>query len=146
MNRHSQIADAVVTAINAASLGDFTAVRKLLPGVKREDLSTIQVQVIPSTFAEEQADRARKRCNYGVDVGVQQEVDPDDSAAFDVLQDLLMVSIRGLLNQPRLSTLTVATWLRTETVGGAEAGFAPEHLESQRIYTGVLRFTFQVIE
>ena len=60
--------------------------------------------------------------------------------------DLLMVDIRGLINGPRLSTLTVATWLKTETVGGAEAGYAPEHLESQRIYTGVLRFTFQVIE
>jgi len=146
MNRHCQIADAVVAAINAAALGSFTAVRKALPGNKREDLAAIQVQVIPSTFSEEQADRARKRCNYGIDVGVQQEVDPDDNTAIDALHDLLMVDIRGLVNGPRLSTLTVATWLKTETVGGAEAGYAPEHLESQRIYTGVLRFTFQVIE
>lgn len=146
MNRHCQIADAVVAAINAAALGSFTAVRKALPGVKREELDAIHVEVVPSTFTEEQADRARKRCNYGIDVGVQQEVDPDDKAAFDALHDLLMVNIRGLLNQPRLSTLPVATWQRTETVGGAEAGYAPEHLDSQRVYTGVLRFTFQVIE
>ncbi len=148
MNRHSQIADAVAAAINAANpkLGDFTAVRLARPNVKREELDAIHVQVIPVAFAEEQADRSRKRCNYSVDVGVQQAVDADNLTAFDALHDLLMVSIRGLLNQPRLPGHTVATWLRTETVGGAEAGFASEHLDTQGIYTGVLRFTYQVIE
>ena len=146
MSRHCQIADAVAAAINAAVLGEFTAVRKMRPIVKLEDLKSTAVQVIPSTFTEEQADQRRKRCHYGVDVGVQKQVDPDDTDAFDALHDLLMVSIRGLLNKPRLSTLPEATWLTTETVGGAEPGYATEHLESQRIYTGVLRFTFQVIE
>jgi len=147
VSRHADIADAVVTAINDAALGSFTAVRKARPETEREAIeTTAAVQVIPAALAVESADRGRVRAHYGVDVGIQKAVDPDDLAAFDVLWDLLP-AIRALFELKRISGEGwSATWERTETVGGAEAGYAPEHLTSQRVFTGVLRFTFMVIE
>jgi len=146
MNRHSQIADAVTAAINAAELGTFTAIRRARPNATREELESPIVQVIPSTFVCQSADRARTTAYYGIDVGIQQAVDPDNLAAFDALLDLLP-AIRGLFELKRLSgDCALASWQSTETVPGAEAGYAAEHLSSKKVFTGVLRFTFMVTE
>ncbi|MBN2132870.1 MAG: hypothetical protein JW741_25450 [Sedimentisphaerales bacterium] len=145
MNRHSQIADAVTAAINAAALGAFVAVRKARPNATREELEFGVVQVVPSTFTCQAADRARTTAYYGVDVGVQQAIDPDNVPAFDALLDLIH-AIRGLFGLKRLPGCEVAAWQATETVPGAEAGYSPEHLDNKRVFTGVLRFTFMVTE
>ena len=146
MSRHLQIADAVVFALNGHSFSQaLTAQRKALPILKREDASTLQVTVVPSTFRCEMADRARATTYYGVDVGVQKAVAAEDLAAFDALFGLLQ-EIHELFRMKRLEALPVAVWDSTETIKGAETGFAPEHLEKLRTFTGVLRMTFRVIE
>lgn len=145
MNRHSQIADAVTAAINAASLGAFTAVRKAWPNATREELETGVVQVIPSTFTCQAADRSRTTAYYGIDVGVQQAIDPDNVPAFDAMLDL-MHAIRGLFDLKRVPGCEVAAWQTTESVPGAEAGYSPEHLDSKTVFTGIWRFTFMVTE
>ncbi len=145
-NRHQQIADAVVAVINAAEpIAGVTAVRKSRPETDRATLTTATIQVICSTFSCEPADRTRKRYHYGIDVGVQQATDPDDLTTFSSQHDWLS-TIRAMFEMQRLTGLTIASWERTETVAGAEAGYAPEHLDMQRVFTGVLRFTFMVIE
>ena len=144
-NRHTEIADAVVAAINAAEIAPFGAVRKAKPGTKREELETVAVQVIPSTFAYESADRSRKRYHYGIDVGIQQAVEPDNLPDVDARHDWLP-QICALFEMQRLPGLTVAAWEKTETMAGAEAGYATEHFDTQRVFTGVLRFVFMVIE
>lgn len=143
-NRHIQLADAVKNAINDAALG-FTAVRKWRPKTERDDLATGTIQVVPTGFASTMADRSKMREEYSVDVALQREVDPDDNDAVDALHDKLH-DIRALFEGQRITGLTVAVWQRTEMVAGAEAGFAPEHLEMLRVFTGVLRFVFLVIE
>jgi len=145
VSRHAEIADAVVAAINAVSAGQFTAVRKARPKVNREKLDAAIVQVVPSTFACEGADRGRKRAHYGIDVGIQKAIDPDNLTAFDGMHDWL-ATIRAVFELQRLPGLTVAVWERTETVAEGEAGYVTDHLDSLGIYTGILRFTFGVIE
>ena len=145
MNRHSQIADAVTAAINTASLGAFVAVRRARPNATREELEAGVAQVIPSTFACQSADRARTTAYYGIDVGIQQALNPDNLPAFDALLDL-MHAIRSLFELKRLPGCSVAAWQTTETVPGAEAGYAVEHLNDKGTFTGVWRFTFMVTE
>lgn len=146
MSRHTEIADAVAAAITALELEATTVARRARPFVTREQIEAgTQIQVIPSSFSSEAADRSRRRREYGVDVGLHRAVDPANNAAVDALINLLTVTIVNLFELKRLSNLP-ATWLQTETVSGAEAGYATEHLDAQKAFTGVLRFTFLVIE
>jgi len=147
-NAHIQIGDAIAAAIEDAALG-VTVSRVWRPTTVRDDLTGGVVQVVPAMFASAPSDRAKMREEYGVDVGLQQECDPDVIAEVDALHDKLH-TIRGLFEPANhrlsLSGGGVAIWQSTETVSGAEAGYAPEPLEAQRIFTGVLRFTFLVIQ
>jgi hypothetical protein len=144
--RHLDIADAVVVALNdhAFSL-PFTSVRKALPVARRENLAALLVTVIPSTFNTQIADRSRRLSMYGVDIGIQQAVDPDNLIAFDAMFELVE-EINNLFAMKRLDGLQAAIWEKVETVSGAEAGYAPEHLESLRLFTAVLRITWKVYE
>ena len=147
MSRHTDIADAVVAALNGHTFSlDFTAVRKYRPYLKREEMGDdLYVTVIPATYAAEPADRARRQRDFAIDVAVQQAVDPESLTACDALADLLE-DIEELFSMRRLDGLPAATWLGVETLPGADAGYALEHLDEQRVYSGFLRMKWRVIE
>jgi len=146
MARHLDICDAVVTALNDHEFSQaFTAVRKYRPHLVREECSDVQVTVIPASYTTEPADRSRSRSQYGVEIAVQKEVDPDSNTACDAMLELVY-EIRDFFAMQRLSGLQSAAWQKVEMVQGAEAGFAPQHLDELRLFTGVLRLTWQVIE
>lgn len=146
MSRHLDVNDAVVAAMNdhAFSL-QVAAVCKVLPLGRREDFDELVVSVMPSAFSIATASRQQKQARYSVDVAVQKAVDPDDLVAFDSLFALLE-EITDLFIAKRLAALPLAFCVGVETVPGAEAGFAVEHLAELRVFTGVLRLTFSVIE
>ena len=146
MARHLDIADAVVTALNGEAFSiAFTAARAYAPVTKREDLADLHVWVLPATYETESADRARTRKIYGVDIAIQKAVDPDSNAACDALFELRQ-EIEDFFGMSRVPGLAAASWQKTETVPGAEAGYAPQHLRELRIFTGLVRLTWKVIE
>ncbi|MBT9156655.1 MAG: hypothetical protein DDT37_01643 [Firmicutes bacterium] len=146
MSRHTEIADAVIRALNGRSFSlAFTAVRKSVPMWSREELSTLRVMVIPSTYSSEIQDRGRRTSLYSVDIAVQRAVDPASLSAVDALLDLLD-EIDSFLSMKRLLGFQAAMWTGVETVAGAEAMYAPEHLEGLRVFTGVLRVTWRMVE
>lgn len=76
-----QIADALVTHLNAASLSQtFTATRKFLPHFEREKLTGLEVTVFPRSDAATPATRSKSEHTYLVDVVIRQPVDPDSES------------------------------------------------------------------
>jgi hypothetical protein len=146
VSRHLEIADAAVTALNGHTFSQvFTAERKALALRKREECASLVVSLTPSTYASEIASRSKRLKRFGVDVAVQKAVDPEIAAEFDPLADLLE-EIDVFFAMERLPGLTAAVWEKAETISGAEAGWAHEHLDKHQLFTGVLRVTWKVIE
>lgn len=146
MSRHTEIADAVADAIRGLNVPEATVTRLARPYVTREQIeAAAQIQVIPSGLLSQAADRSRRRRQYSVDVGLHRAVNPENNAAVDEMLGWLM-QIADLFELKRLAGIDGVTWFQTETVSGAEAGYAPEHLDAQQAFTGVLRFTFLSIE
>jgi hypothetical protein len=146
MARHLDVADAVVAAIDGHTFSQsLTVSRKVLPLKKLEGLDTVHVVVIPSTFSTETADRTRRATSYGIDIGIQKQIDPDSLAAFDAMFELFEETV-SLFSMKRLDGLQAATWLGAETVPGAEAGYAWEDLATKHLFTSILRITWKVIE
>jgi len=142
MSTHTDIADAVVAAINDAELGEFTAERKMRAQVTREQAEAgIIVQVIPRRVVSSHVDRRHTQELYTIDVGIVRAVDPDDLTACGVLDDLAE-SIKHLLELQRLDGYPAAVWQETEYLIGA--GYSEEHLDTQRTFLAVLRLVFLV--
>jgi hypothetical protein len=69
-------------------------------------------------------------------------VSPEDNTAVDPYLDLLE-SIDDFLAFRELPTYTNAKWIGSETVDGADAGYAPDMLDANQ-YLGVIRATYRI--
>jgi len=146
MSRHLDIADAVVKALNGHTFSQgFTAMRAYRPVRRRENLAALTVTVIPAGFTTEIADRTRRQSRYSVDVALQRSVKPDSLVECDAVYEL-KEEVEAFFAMKRLDGLQQAIWEKVETVAGAEAGYAYEHLESLNLFTVIIRLTFKVIE
>jgi len=142
---HADIADAIVTALNGEEFSQpFTAVKKYLPQYLLEDLATLRVSVIPSIWSAAPKNRALREYQYAVDIAVQKAIDPDTLAEGDAMV-ALMEEIDKFLAMGRLPGLTEAMWMKSETLG-AGGVLVAEHLEEFRVFTGLLRVTWSVVE
>ncbi|NLY02727.1 MAG: hypothetical protein GXY83_42280 [Rhodopirellula sp.] len=141
-----QIADAVVAALNAATLSQpFSAVRYYLPEFDLKEMKDLHVSVVPAELDEEIADRGRDRAEYKIHVAVQKRVAKQDSsgldnAAIDALMQLVQ-EIDDLFRHKPLAGFEQALWAKTEN----KPNYDPKHLQENQQFTSLLAFTFRVI-
>jgi hypothetical protein len=141
------IADAVKDVLNGASLSQvFTSTVEENPTVELKTLNTLTVMVAPISRKKERATRGTHRTStYVVDVGVRQKIDVSDTTALRPLIYLMDEIADLFLDAKQLTGHTTATCISAEMIEGAEGGFAQEHLEKLRQFTGVCRLTFRVV-
>ena len=89
------------------------------------------------------AGHSRTSRTVTLDVCIQNAVNPQDINAVDVLMTLLE-EIDAFLEFKELSAMPNAQWMKSETIAGADAGYAPDHLEQYNCFTGVLRLTYRI--
>lgn len=141
MSELVQVADAVVAALNAASLSHpLSAQRTFQPYFDLKDLKTLQVSVVPRKLTETKAARTLTAFEYEIDVGIQKRLAKVEDSEIDPLV-LLATEIATLFRTQRLAEYPAALWVKTETI----ALPANEHLLELRQFTGVLTLTFRVI-
>ena len=135
------IADAVVTELNAATLSlPLTAERHYRPIFDLKDMKTLHVTVVPKGVEVTPAGRSNNHYDYQVDVAVQKKFAKGDAAELDPLVGLVE-EIADFFRLRRLTAYPTAVWRRTEhpTV------YAPEHMDELRQFTSVLTFTFRIV-
>jgi hypothetical protein len=140
-----EIADAVVTALNAAKLSQpVEAQRHYLPEFDLADMDALHVSVVPAELEEEIADRSRDWAEYKIHVAVQKRVskqDPPglDATAIDGLMTLVE-EIDDLFRHKPLAGYGQAHWTKTEN----KPIYDPKHLKDQGQFTSLLVLTFRV--
>lgn len=100
--RALQLADAVATLLNSEDFDnqsnlDFTAERVKKPEYEVKDLKTLQVPVFPGSVESTIASRSEVQEDYHVQVGFlkklqQDEIEEEDTAAFDALAELVEIA------------------------------------------------------
>ena len=135
MNRASAAATAVTEKLNSVTWSvEFTAVRTFQVNHQRVDLEAIKVSVVPRSARREIEGRSAVKHIVQVDVGVQQAVDPGALADCDALLDLLM-EIADAFHKDTLDcggVRAVCTEVEHDPL------FLSEHLDQQRVFTGVI--------
>jgi len=135
------IADAVVDALNAATLSQPLAAERLYqPVFDLPEMDELHVSVVPKGVKVLASTRNQNQHDYAIDIGVQKRVADDaESDAMVLLTEeiadhfrLGRVQVDGVGSVP---LLTVAT----------DPVFAPEHLTEKRVFTSVITLTFRVL-
>ena len=137
----TQIADAVVATLNAATLSQpVTAMRAYLPRAEVADLKTLKVTVVPSSVMNASVTRSQSQQDVAIDVAIQKKPGNEQNSSFDPLL-ALAEEIGDLFRAKRLESFPQAACIKTEF----KTIYAPEHIESLRTFTSVLTLTFRVI-
>ena len=138
------IADAVVTELNAAPAGTFdpafTAARRVLPEFDLAELAELRVTVVPKAVEISGSTRSVGQFDFQVDIGVQKKLGKDldtETAGLCGLVD----GIAGYLRRRSLAAAPHAVWVRTQN----DPVYAPEHLAEQRAFTSVLTVTYRSV-
>ena len=144
------IADAVVVALNAASVDEvlsqtFVSARAYTPRGDLKDYGTLVVTVVPVSSSAELVTRARSQETYTLDVAVQKRSkadDPDDDpTTFDPII-LLAEEIQTLLHG---ATLTVGEVIMTCLESPERPTFDHDHAAAYRQITSVIRLEYTTV-
>lgn len=142
-----QIADAVVTTINGASLTPtFTAARAYVPIYDlQRDLSALKVSVVPRELSLVFLTRNSDDFTYDIDVSVQQKIGNDvlteaEKATFCDPLMLLMEKIIDLFRGKPLAGVTGAQCMAAAN----PAVYIPDLLDEKRTFTSVATLSFKV--
>lgn len=137
----TDVADAVVTALNDASLSQsFTATRAYAPPKSIKDVKELVVLVVPGSVERELAARSLKSELYRIDVAVLKQIDPDDNTTLDPLTHLVE-EIGDLLITERPADYTSAVCIRVSN----DPVWDPDHLRSLRVFTSVVQAFYRVM-
>ena len=138
------IADAVVTELNAAPAGTFdpafTAVRRVLPEFDLSELAELKVSVVPKAVEISGYTRSVGQFDCRIDIGVQKKLGKDLDTEVAGLCGLVD-AIAGYLRRRPLAAAPHAVWVRTQN----DPVYAPEHLAEQRAFTSVLTITYRSV-
>jgi len=135
------IADAVVDALNAATLSQpLAAERHYQPVFDLPEMDELHVSVVPKGVKVLASSRNQNQHDYAIDIGVQKRIADDaETDAMVLLTEQIAdhfrlgrVQVDGVGSVP---LLTVAT----------DPVFAPEHLTEKRVFTSVVTLTFRVL-
>ena len=137
----SDIADAVVAAINAAPSGTFIlgfqAVRDYLPTYELKDMGTLHVTVVPKASDMSVPTRGVRQRDVKIDVAVQQRLQTVDTFSVDPLANLVEQIADYLGGLGRVGNAGFV---------GAENNplWIQEHLDSMKQFTGVVTITLRI--
>lgn len=142
MTRITDIADAVVLAINEARLSaPLVAVRVYAPSHELTELDVLRVSVVPRAKRTTMLDRTRRTREFDIDVGVQKRFATDVLAPPDDLLSLVEEIDDHFASGRTLPTpATQARWVRNSH----EPVYVPEHWDEMRLFTSVLTLTWRV--
>lgn len=139
-----QVADALVAQINASALitgGSLQpATRHYRPQFELAELKSARITVVPKSIVITGMARSSNQHDCSVDIAVQKKLLTADAAELDPLM-LLTQELSDLLRLTRLSLMPTALWVKTEN----NPIYALEHLENQRVFTGLLTMTYRVV-
>lgn len=137
-----RVADAVRAELATAALSlPFTPTRTYLPRHDLPDLAALAVTVVAASLTTERVARGQVRHVVAVDVAIQQQTDPTDTAAIDALM-LFAQEIAAALEQRRLAACPAAVWMQTAQLPLYDV----EHLEQHHVTTAVVRVTYRLME
>lgn len=140
-----QLADAIVTELNAATLSQsFTAVRKYRPPKTLEDCKTLTVLVVPGSVEHEFASRNAQAETYRVDVAVAKKLDTSTTDTIESLSDplcLLVQEIEDLLIGTRPGDYPGAIVTRVVN----DPVFYPDKMDDHRLFLSVIQFFISTI-
>ncbi|GJQ27714.1 MAG: hypothetical protein HBSAPP02_27460 [Phycisphaerae bacterium] len=132
------ISDAVTSSLNAGPFDPaLNAERRYQPAFDLADLAALKVSVVPKSVTISNATRTDGYFDCAVDIGVQKKI--TDDAEIDALVNLIE-EIADHLRQKRLDDAPEAAFVSIAN----EPVFAPEHLDTQRVFTSVLTVTYRV--
>jgi len=135
MNRASAAAVAVTNKLNSETWSEeFTATRTYQVSHERAELETLKVSVVPKSAKRQIEGRSAVEHIVEVDIGIQRVVDPGSLDDCDALLDLLM-EIADAFHMEALDCGGVAA-VCTEVEH--DPLFLSEHLDQQRVFTGVV--------
>lgn len=136
------IADAVAAVIGGAALSQAVTVRRrYVPKFDLEEMTGVQVSVVPKGGEITHEGRGSGQYDYKVDVGVQKKfTEPDIDAEADEMMGLVQ-EIAALFFGRRLDGYDDAAWTKTEYI----APYSPEHMDQMHQFTSVFTLTFQVV-
>jgi len=135
------IADAVVTALNAGSFSSgFAAERQYVPRFDLKEMRDLHVTVVPRSLVSENASRTLVKDDIEIDVAVQKKLTGDITAEGDALMQLVE-EIAAHLRQTPLVGLTNVLLVRVAN----DPIYAPEHWDELRQFTSVLRLTYRTM-
>jgi hypothetical protein len=125
----------VAAALNAGTwTPTFTAATKRHVSYERRDLQDLQVDVVPGSVAMEMVTRSEDRVEYEIQIGIQKNITPRNTAEIESLS-ALVESIEWYM---RRRDITGASWLASESMH-----VDPLMLEKQR-FLGIVAITYQL--
>ncbi len=143
MNRASAAAVAVANRLNSDTWSvEFTATRTFQVNHERADLETIKVSVVPKSATRQIEGRTAVEHVVQVDIGVQQAVDPASLDDCDAMLDLLL----EIADAFHMKTLNCDGALAVCTEVDHDPLFLSEHLDQQRVFTGVVTLSLTMYE
>jgi len=135
------IADAVVTALNAAELSlDITAARAYVPKFDLHSSTGVEVRVVPKSDDREMETAGTDAGDMLIDIGINKKLQnavADELAECDTLMDLCE-EIRPVLNRQRLAGEAVCIRIRHELI------YSVDKVEDERTFLSVMTATFRV--
>jgi hypothetical protein len=147
MSLITDIADAVVAELNAAPPEAFSQVlnaqRRVLPQFEPEELSDLQVSVVPKRLEITGATRAASQYEIAIDIGVQRRLGRDLDAEVAELGTLVDQIADYLRRRPLSGIPGIPGLAWVSTVN--EPVYSPEHLAEQRVFTSVLTVTYRAL-
>jgi len=143
-SRIDLLAAAVVESINAEEFSqEATAAMAYHPIVGLPNLAAIRVWVIPASRETAIATRSEDDDTLAVFVAVRQKIDTASTAAVAALNYYAEQIYEHLRRNHMTVSGTAYKWNASEFVEGSDAGYAPGHLEQPRVYTSVMKITYQ---
>jgi len=141
------IADAVVTALNAASLSQsFTAERAYVPIHELQDLADLKVSVVAASLSGTMLDRALLYLfDYVIDIGIQKTIGLGGmtDAEINTAADPLTILVQEILDLFRGTPLTAYPQARCVAVENRPI-YVPLHIDEKRVFTSVVSLTFRL--
>ena len=137
------IADAVVTALNAATLSQsITFTREYVPKFDTANASTVQGKVVPKSDVREMGSAADDNATILVDIGVMKRLDAYTTAAAEKTEIdallLLCEEIKAIINRERMGTSSEFV-----NVGTAqEIIYSVEEVDNGRVFLTAITASF----
>lgn len=146
-----EIADAVVAALNGASLSQsFAAERLYVPVHELDGLADLTVSVVPNGLSMTGLDRTpRHLIDYVVDIGIQQRIGgtsavPATPTQVNARGDALMALTEEVVDLFRGQPLAAGGRRAWCVAAENRPIFRPDHFDEMRVFTSVVSLTFRL--